>query len=122
MSQCEGFPKDARLLRPAEFRAVFAQALSSRDACFTILARHDLDSPGRLGLAIAKKCARRAVDRNRLKRIVRESFRRHRSLLYHLDCVALCRAGTAALPNARLFASLEAHWQRLIRQRPCVGS
>lgn len=122
MGPREGFPKDARLLRPADFRRVFAEALSSRDGCFTILARYDLSSPGRLGLAIAKKFARRAVDRHRLKRIVRESYRRHRSLLHHLDCVALCRAGTAELPSARLFASLEAHWQRLIRQRPCAGS
>ena len=44
-----------------------------------------------MGLAIAKKCARRAVDRNRLKRLVRESFRLERLGLPGLDLVVMCR-------------------------------
>jgi ribonuclease P protein component len=31
----------------------------------------------RFGLAVAKRLARRAVDRNRMKRLAREVFRRH---------------------------------------------
>jgi len=114
-TQC--FQKSARLLRAVEFRHVFQQPLTSKDACFTILVRPAPNSPGRLGLAISRKLAPRAVDRNRLKRIVRESFRRHKELTHHLDCVVLCRFGTRALTNATLFASLEVHWQKLYRRR-----
>lgn len=36
---------------------------------------HEIESPSRLGLAIPKKMAKRAVDRNRIKRLIREVFR-----------------------------------------------
>ena len=90
----------------------------TRDVCFTVLARKRGAFPGRLGLAISRKQAPRAVDRNRLKRIVRESFRHNRELLFGLDCVVLCRQGTVTRTNEVLFASLEMHWSRL-RHRLC---
>ena len=75
----------------------------------------------RLGLAIAKKCARRAVDRNRLKRLVRESFRRHRPGLQRLDLVVMCRRDAVAAENTQLSASLAIHWAR-IRKQLCASS
>lgn len=75
----------------------------------------------RLGLAISKKCAKRAVDRNRIKRIVRESFRLHRREgMPALDLVVLCRRDAIDAPNERLFASLSSHWKNL-RDQTCVG-
>jgi len=74
----------------------------------------------RLGLAISRKVAKSAVARNRLKRVVRESFRRHQQWLSGLDCVVMGRAGVAEQENAVLFAALERHWRRLAR--PCVPS
>lgn len=85
-----------------------------------MLARpNDLARP-RLGLAISRKVAKLAVARNRIKRIVRESFRRHQQELASLDCVVLGRAGLAEQDNALLFASLERHWRRFAQ--PCVPS
>ena len=82
------FPKRARLLKPAEFSRVFKKAHRSSDRQLTILAApNDLDYP-RLGLAISKKHAKRAVDRNRIKRIVRESFRQNL-----VACGRLCGHG-----------------------------
>ena len=75
----------------------------------------------RLGLAIAKKCARRAVDRNRLKRLVRESFRAHVQSLPGVDIVVLCARGAPALSNQRLFELLERAWA-IIGHPPCVAS
>jgi|GEM_PF-3976772 len=46
--------------------------------------------PARLGMAVAKKCAKRAVDRNRLKRLARESFRQHKHSLAGFDIVPSC--------------------------------
>jgi ribonuclease P protein component len=78
-----------------------------------VLARpNDQDGP-RLGLAIARKHARAAVDRNRIKRLVRESFRHHLQLLGPLDLVVLGRNGLAQRDNAELTASLQKHWKRL---------
>lgn len=69
---------------------------------------------------MAKRCARRAVDRNRLKRIVRESFRVAKDDLPNADFVVLCRAAAPASSNARLFASLSDHWKR-IRDQLCAS-
>lgn len=72
-----------------------------------------------MGLAASRKYARRAIDRNRIKRVVRESFRRHRHCLCGVDLVVLCRRRTVTLPNDRLFSSLAVHWKR-IREQLCV--
>ena len=114
------FPREARLLKPGEFEAVFKQALRSGDACFTVLGRRGGEETARLGLAISKKAAGNGVGRNRLKRIVRESFRRARAELPELDIVVLAKPPARTKSNAELFRSLERHWTRLIGQ--CNGS
>lgn len=99
--------------RSRQFNLVFEKGGRKADACFVIVAaNNDLDYP-RLGLAISRRQARRAVDRNRLKRIVRESFRRHAARLPPVDVVVMARTGVAERPNAALASSLEAHWRRL---------
>lgn len=109
-----GFPRAARLLKPAEFRRVFQRARRAQDAHFTILARHNGDAPARLGLAIARKQVRRAVDRNRIKRIVRDSFRHRRGELHGLDLVVMARARAVQADRATLHASLAELWQQLL--------
>jgi len=66
----------------------------------------------RLGLAVGKKRIRRAVARNRIKRLIRESFRHHAHLLPALDVVVLCRCD-ATPSNESLRRSLQSHWQRI---------
>ena len=107
------FSKRARLLKPAQFSRVFKKAIRSSDRLFTILAApDDLDSP-RLGLAISKKHAKRAIDRNRIKRIVRESFRQNLLTLPPADFVVMAKPVTKSATNPELFKSLEHHWNRL---------
>src|SRR5690606_12677704 len=69
----------------------------------------------RLGLVIAKKNVRRAVDRNKVKRIARESFRHHRAELDNLDIVVLARKGLGELDNAALHVLFRDMWRRLIK-------
>lgn len=117
------FPRSARLLVAADFSRVFERPLRSADALFEVKAR-PAPAPvtdARLGLAISRKCARRAVDRNRLKRAIRESFRRVRPRLCGLDLVVLCRRAAVSADAGALAASLDVHWQRL-RDRVCAGS
>lgn len=116
-----GFPRAARLLDKAQFQQVFDDPRKSMDPYFTVLARPNAEPLARLGLAIAKKCARRAVDRNRLKRLVRESFRLERLGLPGLDLVVLCRRDAVTADNLQLRASLTRHWAR-IRKQLCAKS
>ena len=79
---------------------------------FTVLTRASGKKGARLGLAISKKNCRLAVQRNRLKRVVRESFRAHKEELSGLDVVVMCQIAASRASNKKLFDSLAAHWQR----------
>lgn len=104
--------KRARLLKAVEFRRVFDKPVKSSDKFFTVLARvNDVRHP-RLGLAISKRNARHAVTRNRIKRVVRESFRLS-ALIDSVDVVVMITANGARAENAMLFRSLDRHWQTI---------
>ena len=111
------FEKRHRLLNEADYGRVFRNATRSRDSLFTALCRHNDNDFPRLGLAIAKKHCRRATVRNRIKRIVRESFRQHKALLAGLDIIVMNQPAAKAASNQALSASLEEHWQRLSKAK-----
>lgn len=102
-----------RLGSAADFRHVFQRAERTSDRYFTVLARPSKAGRCRLGLAIARKNVRRAVDRNRIKRLVRESFRLRVSELPPLDIVVMARRDAVGASNAELFAALDALWRRI---------
>ena len=77
---------------------------------FTVLYRDNGKRAPRLGLAVSKKNCRQAVGRNRIKRIVRESFRLNQNRLPGIDIVVLSQPGTHKANNKELFSSLAAHW------------
>jgi ribonuclease P protein component len=112
-----GFPPELRLRDAAAFRRVFAKPTRFGGSGFLILARTGRCDGPRLGLAISKRCANRAVDRNRLKRIVRESFRLRASQLPAVDVVVLCTRDARKLPSVRLRQTLEQAWERIRSSR-----
>lgn len=66
---------DARLVSKADFDRVFADNQRARTEYVVVMARPNPVGYPRLGMVIAKRLLARAVDRNRVKRCVRESFR-----------------------------------------------
>ena len=66
----------------------------------------------RLGLAVSRKTAPKAVDRNRIKRLVRESFRQAPALPPE-DLVVIARPAAREADSSTLRTSLDQHWQRL---------
>jgi ribonuclease P protein component len=110
------------LLDAKGYDRVFADARRSADRYFTVLVRAREQAAGdgpipsaRLGLAISKRSAPRAVARNRIKRVIRDSFRHARPALPGADLVVLCRRAAVAADNATLRASLATHWQECAR-------
>ena len=91
---------------------MFAKAGRSRDKLFTVLYRPNNRDNARLGLAISKKHCRLATQRNRVKRIIRESFRQHHMALAGLDIVVINQPATGAASYRQIFDSLEAHWRQ----------
>ena len=96
----------------ASYSRVFKQAKRSRDDMFTVLYRTSEFDRARLGLAISKKHCKLATGRNRLKRLVRESFRTHRETLTGLDVIVLNQPAAATTESSVLTARLVKHWQR----------
>ncbi|HBG96452.1 MAG TPA: ribonuclease P protein component [Chromatiaceae bacterium] len=131
----EGFSRRHRLTRATQYRRVFAKPTKSSDRFFTLLVRtqqvadgetdndvHPGLSPShaRLGLAISRKCAATAVGRNRIKRLVRESFRTCDCRTWPIDIVIMCRPAASRANNADLQHSLHRLWTKL-RELECAG-
>lgn len=72
-------------------------------------------------MAVSKKRCRRAVDRNRIRRIIRESFRHAQPELGGLDVIVMNQPAAAAAGNRELFDSLAKHWRRCRRDQPDVA-
>lgn len=69
----------------------------------------------RLGMTASAKRVRTAVARNRIRRLVRESFRQDAIRDQGLDIVVLVRDPAASAANAAISTSLAAHWDRMRR-------
>jgi ribonuclease P protein component len=111
------FSKSMRLLNASDFKTVFDDApLRASHAVFLLLARPNHLTLPRLGLVIAKKHIRLAVDRNRVKRLIRETFRAKQQQLVGIDVIVLARKGMNELSNKALIEQLDSQWQRLIRR------
>jgi len=113
------FSRQSRLLRPSEFKLVFQRPIRSGDDFFRILARSNGIQRNRLGMAVSKKACAKAVGRNRIKRVVRESFRKQMigpATDGTLDFVVLPTVKAANQSNKALDESLATHWQRLTRK------
>jgi ribonuclease P protein component len=107
-----GFSPQQRLHTAAEFGRVFAEPARSSDRFFTVLARPSDRNVARLGLTISRRAAKRAVDRNKLKRLARESFRLQRDLP-SWDFVVLAKPGAHVAASAALRESLDRHFDRM---------
>ena len=116
MTTLYGFGTELRLRCAADYKGVFDGALFKvHQPHFLFLATPTKQPKSRLGIVVAKKKVRRAHERNRIKRIARESFRLHQQQLSDLDIVVMPKAGIDTVPNAELHKQLQFAWQKLQR-------
>ena len=116
MDSGESFSRSSRLTHAGDFKQVFQNNIRVSDDCFTILVAKQQGLTARIGFAVAKKQIKRAVDRNRLKRLIRESFRRHQYELPNTGIVVMVRFKILQLDNTQIFARLDKHWRKVIKQ------
>ena len=64
-----------RIKDPRDFRRAFDQKRSAADAALVVYGAPNGLAYPRLGISVGRKKVRRAVARNRIKRLVREAFR-----------------------------------------------
>ena len=124
MGADNSFGKARRLLNAKDYSRVFdgAEARASHKHLL-LLARTNNEPGHRLGLVIAKKNVRLAVQRNRIKRVAREVFRNLPQSEPPLDVILLARRGLDQLDNAELSSILRQQWQKLVRHasKPSQG-
>lgn len=98
----QGFARSQRLLDGQAFKQVFEHARRVGNPHWTVFGWRHADTQGRLGLAIAKRYVRRAHERNRLKRLARETWRLMQSELGGVDLVVMSGKAAQAADNATL--------------------
>ncbi|RUL75356.1 ribonuclease P protein component [Dyella choica] len=108
-----GLPREARICRAGDFAALRQASGRLGGRCFSVRYRQNGLGHARLGLAISKRVSKRAVDRNRIKRLVRESFRRALHGLPPVDLMVTAREQACTLPGSVLLAELDALWRKL---------
>lgn len=114
------FTRELRLLTPSQFTRIFNDPIKAASPLFTVLAKpNNLEHP-RIGLTVAKKRVKKAVDRNTVKRVIRDSFRLNQHNLPPIDIVIMVKSGIDQQPNAELFKQLEKLWRKIAQRSNLV--
>ncbi|HNR90836.1 MAG TPA: ribonuclease P protein component [Dokdonella sp.] len=108
-----GHPRSARLLKPADFAALRGRSRRLGTSHFSAEVMSTEGASARLGQAVSRRVSKCAVDRNRIKRVVRESFRHVRANLPVLDILVIARSSAAEQDNAALRADIARLWIKL---------
>ena len=108
------FGKNRRLLKSSDYTEVFDNnSVRVAHPNLLIISEPNGTEMSRLGLVIGKKNVPTAVARNKIKRVVRETFRLT-ELPVAVDLVFLARKDLGKLSSAELSALIQQSWGRLI--------
>ena len=108
-----GFGRELRLLTPSHYSRIFNEPVRAATENFTLLAKPNQENTPRLGLTVAKKRVKQANQRNRIKRLARESFRLSQHKLDNIDIVLMVKDGCDKQDNALLTKQLNKLWLKL---------
>ena len=108
------YSRKYRLASKHEVQSVFAAKPRkvSRQYLLILYTPNQL-SHARLGIIAGKQHLRRAVDRNRVRRVIRESFRQTKDLLNGLDLIVMIRSGCSAVETKTLRTDIDNLWQAI---------
>ncbi|WP_298134342.1 ribonuclease P protein component [Acidiferrobacter sp.] len=111
----QGFPRHVRLTDPERYQEIFKAGTKARHPLMAVMAlAGGLDHP-RLGLAVSRKVSRKAVVRNRIKRRIREHFRRAQAGLRPLDFVVVAYPDAARADPVAFTEALESLSHKISR-------
>ncbi|MBL0162361.1 MAG: ribonuclease P protein component [Xanthomonadales bacterium] len=115
-------PRTARLLKAGDFAAL--RGKSRRISARHFLAEYSPNDQAnsRLGQAVSRRVSKRAVDRNRIKRLVRESYRHVRSELACVDILLIARSSAVTTSATELREDLAGLWRKLATLKATPGT
>jgi len=111
------FTHRERLLTARQFQAVFNNASKTSCELFTVLYKQNALGYPRIGIVVAKRNAKRAVDRNYIKRAIRETFRCNKVKLPANDYVVILKRSNKlvkmSLQRSKIRQQLLDVWQAI---------
>lgn len=110
------FPRNLRLTNKADFQSVFDDSCKVSQKFFLVLYRANQKPHARLGMLVGKRAVNDAVERNRIKRTLRESFRCNQEKLKGFDVVVIVRHQCDTLSSSKLREGIENLWEKLLIQ------
>lgn len=113
------FPRTSRLLIKRDFQSVFANPRKVSNRYLLALFRPNQQVSARLGIIVAKSRIKKAVHRNLVRRMVRESYRHQQEALKGLDLIVLIRSECSPICGGKadkkaLRNDIDRLWERLI--------
>jgi len=103
------FSKDERIRKRQEFLRIYEQGIRRYSQHFTIITCRNPSGIRRLGTTVSKKTGN-SVQRNRIRRLLREFFRLNKSRLPAAqDIVIIAKKGILPLTYHGVYAELESH-------------
>lgn len=110
------FPRHCRLTSKADFKDVFDNALKVNQKHMLILCKPNQLTHSRMGVIVGKRHVNSAVERNRIRRIVKNSFRLHQEKLTGWDIVVIARQYCDTLTNEHLRKGIDHLWEKFLAQ------
>lgn len=111
-----GLTQAKRLKKPADFKNVYSskQWGGSKHFTFNVLA-NDASEANSLGVTVSKKVSKRAVDRNNLKRVMREFYRHRQSELKGASLVLTAKPSSLNASRQERLQSLKELWSKVLK-------
>jgi ribonuclease P protein component len=109
----QGFPSSCRLRTSREYTQVWRKGQRCHTTHLLVIACSGATSEARLGISVGRKVGN-AVCRNRIKRWIREFFRKRRTGIgAAVELSVVVKPGTAAIGHAELDLELQEALRRL---------
>lgn len=102
-----------RLKTSIDFKQVFDQPKKTVGKNLLILWKPGHGSCARMGVIAGKRVSKLAVSRNRIRRIIRDSFRLTKDQLGLLDIIVIAKQSCAELSNTELRHETDILWKKL---------
>jgi ribonuclease P protein component len=111
-----GLSRRHRFAERGSYGTVLKSGHKLRGRFATLHAGRSPSGHSRLGIALTRKMIPAAIERNRVRRLVRETFRRHGAKLLPMDCVVTLRQAVQAADFALFRSELGTLLDQLCRK------
>lgn len=114
--ETQGFPVERRIRTAKQYQQVFSQRKRIMGPFYSLCYKAVSQKRPHLGVIVSKRNVKRAVGRNKLKRLAREQFRQQQSLLAEFDIVLIGRKQADQATNQELIECLNKLFANLVKR------